>query len=262
MKSWPYLIGIAVLAAIVAVWFVSTRPQPQPTALPVVQSEAPPQPTVQHPVQPSPQDVAQTAPLLSPQQPLPALKESDVPMGEVLARLFAERKLDRFFILDHFIERFVVTVDNLPNPQLPNTHLPVKSPKGHFLAQPSDEQFVIDPANARRYTPLIELLSALDAEQVVAVYKRLYPLFQQAYQGLGYPDGYFNDRLVEVIDHLLSTPQVQGPVLLVRPKGLYLFADPELEALSAGRKIMLRIGPRNAERLRPLLRDYRRLLTQ
>jgi hypothetical protein len=102
--------------------------------------------------------------------------------------------------------------------------------------------------------------AALDTTQVVAVYKRLYPLFQQAYQELGYPKAYFNDRLVEVIDHLLVTPQITGPVYLTQPKALYLYADPDLEALSAGRKILLRCGPENAAQIKTLLHEYRKLI--
>jgi len=37
-------------------------------------------------------------------------------------------------------------------------------------------------------------------------------LFQQSYEDLGYPGQYFNDRLVEVIDDMLKTPDVQGPI--------------------------------------------------
>ena len=48
--------------------------------------------------------------------------------------------------------------------------------------------------------------------RAVALYARLYPLFQQAYEELGYPGRYFNDRLVEVIDDLLATPEPTGPV--------------------------------------------------
>ena len=86
-------------------------------------------------------------------------------------------------------------------------------------------------------------------------------MFQQSYQTLGYPDGYFNDRLIEVIDHLLATPVVKDPIRLIQPKALYLFADPALEALSAGRKILIRTGPTNAERIKKILREYRTLLT-
>ena len=67
-------------------------------------------------------------------------------------------------------------------------------------------------------------------QQLRNVYFRFYPLFQQSYQNLGYPNGYFNDRLVQVIDMLLATPQPTGPIELVRPNVMYTFADPTLEA--------------------------------
>jgi hypothetical protein len=87
---------------------------------------------------------------------------------------------------------------------------------------------------------------------------RWYPLFQQAYRELGYPDGYFNDRLVEVIDHLLAAPEVKGPVALAKPWIMWEYADPKLEALSAGHKILVRVGPENAARLKAKLREVRR----
>ena len=118
----------------------------------------------------------------------------------------------------------------------------------------------IDPANYQRYKPLIKMLAALDPAQVVAIYKKLYPLFQEAYQGLGYPDAYFNDRLIEVIDHLLDTPIVGDPIFLEQPKALYLFADPELEGFSAGRKILIRSGPENMVAIKAVLRAYRQEL--
>jgi hypothetical protein len=49
-------------------------------------------------------------------------------------------------------------------------------------------------------------------------------------------------------------------VELVRPKVLYEFEDPALEDLSAGRKIMLRIGPENASAMKAKLREIRREL--
>ena len=90
---------------------------------------------------------------------------------------------------------------------------------------------------------------------------RYYPLFQEAYEYLGYPSAYFNDRLIDVIDHLLATPVVDGPIRLVRPHVLYKYADPDLEALSAGRKALIRIGPDNANRVKQKLREIRQILT-
>jgi hypothetical protein len=44
----------------------------------------------------------------------------------------------------------------------------------------------------------------------------------------------FNDRLIEIMDHLLAAPEIEGPIELVQPKVLYRFADPELEKRSWG----------------------------
>jgi len=89
---------------------------------------------------------------------------------------------------------------------------------------------------------------------------QVYPLLQQDYEQLGYPGRYFNDRVVQVIDHLLNTPEVQAPVLLIQPKVLYEFADPKLEELSAGQKILVRIGHENAVKVKAKLREIRSAL--
>ncbi len=101
----------------------------------------------------------------------------------------------------------------------------------------------MDPQNFARYQPIVDVVGKLDMRQVAAVYVHFYPLFQQSYQDLGYPNGYFNDRLVQVIDSLLATPQPAGPIQLVRPNVMYTFADPTLESRPAGQKLLMRMGP-------------------
>ena len=103
-------------------------------------------------------------------------------------------------------------------------------------------------------------MEGVEAKRLVAAYVRMYPLFQAAYQELGYPHGYFNDRLVQAIDDLLATPDAPAP-RLAQPKVLYEFADAALEERSAGQKIMLRMGSANAARVKDKLRAIRRELT-
>jgi hypothetical protein len=265
MKNWPLRIGFLIIGVIIAVafwqYYRPTQPAPEQVFVPPPASQAPTEPVIQHPLTATPEELKAAGSVVDLEQPLPELKQSDPPMAAILARLFADQELDRFFILEHFIERFVVMIDNLPRQQLPTTHRPVKETPGRFLAQGERDQLTIDPANYRRYTPLVKMLAALDTRQVVAVYKRLYPLFQEAYEGLGYPNAYFNDRLIAVIDHLLTSPPVADPVYLVQPKALYLYADPAIEEFSAGRKILIRIGPENATQIKALLHEYRRELT-
>jgi hypothetical protein len=106
----------------------------------------------------------------------------------------------------------------------------------------------------------------------VQLYRRIYPLVQQAYEEMGFPGRHFNDRLVAVIDLLLAAPEPAGPVAvepvvveggltLARPWQHFVFADPELEALPAGQKIMVRVGLVNERRLKERLRALRGALT-
>ena len=110
-------------------------------------------------------------------------------------------------------------------------------------------------SNANRYAPFVRFVESVDAAKAAAVYLRLYPMFQRAYEEQGYPGKHFNDRLVDVIDHLLQTPEppappkvtlteVKGPIKPARPWVAYEFADPNLEARSAGQKMLLRMGRR------------------
>jgi hypothetical protein len=103
-------------------------------------------------------------------------------------------------------------------------------------------------------------LERTDPGIAVAGYRRLYPQLQKAYEDLGYPNGYLNDRVVDVIDHLLETPEAPGPLLLEQPKVLYRFADADLESRSAGQKLLLRMGVDHARVVKEKLRAVRALI--
>ena len=125
--------------------------------------------------------------------------------------------------------------------------------------------------NARRYEPFVGFVVSVEPARAAALYRRLYPLFRQAYAELGYPKGQFNDRLVEVIDHLLAAPEpkqppsvklvdVKGEVPSTRPWVRYEYTDPALESLSAGQKIMVRVGVTHERRLKAWLSGFRRAI--
>jgi hypothetical protein len=196
------------------------------------------------------------------QAPLPALNDSDPALLDSLARLSDAKRLGELFIFKDLIRRLVVTADNLPRSKLPQRDLPTPPLAGEFQVKPQGiGQAEIDPSNYRRYDGYVNFITGLDMRRLAAVYFRFYPLFQQAYADLGYPKAYFNDRLIAVIDDLLAAPRLDGPVALVQPAVAYKYADPKLEALSAGQKLMIRIGPDNAERVKAKLRELRRALT-
>jgi hypothetical protein len=190
---------------------------------------------------------------------LPAAEQSDGPMLQSLGELLG-RKWLVYIVGDGLIHRIVATVDNLPRDRLPADAMPFKRVPKAFVTTGKGATLAIGPRNSARYAAYVSLAESIDAAKLVSVYVRFYPLFQHAYEELGHPKAYFNDRLVVAIDDLLAAPELAGPVKLVKPMLHYEFADPALEARSAGQKIMIRVGNDNAARLKAKLREIRKLV--
>ena len=253
--GFPLLVGALIAASGVLYYFWSQRPEPQPaTPVPEVKSQpAPPAsagPSVEHPI-----EVPTAA-------PLPSLAESDASVHEALAGLFAGAAFDQLFQPQDLIRRFVATIDNLPRKTVAQRLIPLKPVPGPLRAAGHEGHLAIGPDNAARYTPYVRALEAVDLAKLVAIYVHFYPLFQQSYAELGYPSRYFNDRVFEVIDHLLAAPEPKGPIALTQPKVLYEFADPALQDLSAGQKVLVRMGPENEAKVKAKLRELKRALTR
>jgi hypothetical protein len=241
--------SIPVLAVIGAgVWYFSLK-NSQRFQQPSLEAPGPESPAVRYPITP---DGARA-------ESLPALNESDSAMRDALATLFG-KDLEKFFNLDGIIHRIVATIDNLPRDTVPLRLMPVKPVRGLLVTTRVGEGLAISPKNSARYNAYVRLAEAAPTQPLMAVYRRFYPLFQEQYENLGYPGKYFNDRLVDVIDHLLDAPELDQPVRLSQPEVLYQFADPKLERLSAGQKMMLRMGRENALKLKAKLREIRQAL--
>jgi len=204
------------------------------------------------------EEVAETAP----ENPLPTLDASDSAVRKDLYTLATRRVLDSLLNLNHIIRRFVVTVDNLPRKHLLRSkHRSNQAIHGQPVVEKDSSGIYLSERNFARYDSFVDLLETMSSDRMIALYLYYYPLIQAAYDDLGYSSAYFNDRLIEVIDHLLEAPNIGGRISLVRPRVLYKYADPELETLSAGQKILIRIGPPNAARVKLKLRELRGALT-
>ena len=156
----------------------------------------------------------------------------------------------------------VATIDNLPRGHVAERMRPVGRLSSNLIADDTDDGgLVLSPDNFERYTELVDMLALTDMDEIGDAYRRYYPLLQEAYVSLGYPNGYFNDRVVEVLDHLLATPEITGQIRLVRPHVLYEYADPGIEALSSGQKLLIRMGPANAARVKNALAELRARIT-
>jgi Protein of unknown function (DUF3014) len=252
------VIGVAAAVVVVAAgtWYYlysrhSTLPA-VPAAPPPAAAQAPAEPAIQHPL---------AADSQASNAPLPALADSDPALLDALGTVVGTGAVKDYLVPENIVRHIVVTIDNLARQKVSVEKRPVGPAGGNFAAQGDELHATLDPKNYARYQPMVAVISKLDMRQLVAVYVRFYPLFQHAYQDLGYPNGYFNDRLVQVIDSLLAAPSPDGPINLVRPNVMYTFADPGLESRPAGQKLLIRMGPDNAAAIKAKLTELRAAIT-
>ena len=264
-RWWPTLLVLVVIAA--GSYLYLNRPRepsrsPPPPPTPIEASSAV---TIRHPLE----DVGQGASGDDAvQAQLPPLDASDATVeGAITDLLGGEAVLDLVNSGD-YIRKAVATVDNLPRDRTSARLWPVQPTPGHFTVRQDGDRTYLSSENFPRYSAFVSLATSVDTAKLVALYVRFYPLFQQAYESLGYPGQYFNDRVVDAIDDLLATPDPGDAIELVlppldpsvevaRPWVLYRYADPALQSLSAGQKILVRMGSDNASRLKTKLRGLR-----
>ncbi|MEJ0036770.1 MAG: DUF3014 domain-containing protein [Gammaproteobacteria bacterium] len=246
-------IAVAVVAAGGAIYYFEFMKKPVPPVAP---------PAAQAPAGPAAETEKEHHPIAgAPDRPLPKLNESDSELGSALAGVFGKGPIDQMLVPEMVIRHVVVTVDNLPRNKVAEQMRPVKSIGGDTVVVTSGDSTTLGEENAARYAAVMKLVQTVDIKQLGSLYIRYYPLFQQSYEDLGYPGQYFNDRLVEVIDHLLQTPDIRGPIELKQGKVFYEYADPALEARSAGQKLLLRMGPRNQATIKAKLKELRVYVT-
>jgi len=190
--------------------------------------------------------------------PLPPLDDSDSYFLLEISQVFGTG-IESLLLREAIIDRLVTTIDNLPRERVSEKIRPVRSLPVPFAASASNDAavFLLGSENHRRYDELVNRIAAADTDSAVDIYRRFYPLFQKSYERLGYPGAYFNDRVIEVIDHLLDTPVPEGPIELIRPNVLYAFKDPELESFSSGQKLLLRMGGEHTATVKILLAELR-----
>lgn len=265
-RLWPWaLAGVLLLAgALLVAWLGGWLALTGPAAPPVVADAQRAAPAA-----PEPASAAASAPAIA--HPVPEVAEvPDAPsLTAALEAMYGRELLMTMFQLDGFVARVVATVDNLGREHAAPRNWPLVPVPGRFAVEARGGIQVVAAANAGRYEPYVRLMEQVPPARLAALYRAHYPRFQQAYEELGYPGRYFNDRLVQVIDALLATPRpasppglhlpvIQGPVQPPRPWVMHAFDDDALQALPAGQRLLLRLAPAQRARVEAWLQALRR----
>ncbi|HEL4245682.1 DUF3014 domain-containing protein [Stenotrophomonas maltophilia] len=266
---WPWVLGVVVVGGAGGWLFrdqlksladgVSVPVQSTPAS-----TGAPPQPKAAAEPAPAPPPIKHPLDAEAAADPaLPRLADSDAAAWGALSQLFQGEGPLTLLLRDHLIQRLVTQVDNLDKPSVPPTALAARPLPGNLQVEPGEGGEHIAASNAARYAPYVQAFTALDPAATATTYKRFYPLIQQAYVDLGRPEGYFNDRLVTVIDHLLETPELaQAPQVTRDERGRYRFVDPTLQSRSIGQKALLRMDVAQARAVKQQLRAIRSAITR
>lgn len=266
--------AILALALVGILWWMEQQRQAEltPEASPDTQAE-PRQPEPRHPlpkpeihhapgVEEGPEEDGQVEAEQSEvePQPLPRLADSDAEALQILSGMLGKDFVERWVKPEFVIPRAVAIVNSLDgqSPALKTWPLrPLESKPRTGEIEGEEDTLLWAVANAGRYAELIAALESVPPEQAAARYARFYPLFERAWGELGESEPYFNDRLIDVIDHLLATPQPALPFEVVPHEGRLHFADESLQSESWGRKLLIRMGTEHAGRVKEWLQRFR-----
>lgn len=189
------------------------------------------------------------------------LSTSDAVVRELAEGLSANPKLAAWLVNDDLIRRFTAAVDNIATGVSPVDQLEFLRPKKAFKVKKfGDDTFVIDPASYERYDLVTSVVTSLETEGTVALYRELKPLIDDAYAEISPPGREFDDRLEKAFDQLLGVPVLDGPQQVEPLVVTYAWGDDEIEGLTAAQRQFLRMGPENVSAIQAKLGEIRAAL--
>jgi hypothetical protein len=196
-----------------------------------------------------------------PPVPLPPLDEMDAFLRPLLAALSARPELARWLATDDLVRQLATAIDQASAGGSPARDFKVIAPSSGFLAAGRGDRRTINPASYKRYDGLVQTVTSIDASRVVQIYKTIRPRLNEAYRGMGHPEGNVDAALQRAIDILLDTPEVTEPIGLTESaSGGWAYADEDLEDLTPTQKQLLRMGPAHADAVKVWLRALRAAL--
>jgi hypothetical protein len=213
------LVGLALVAAVVAAYFALRSPAPvaQPPPAPVTKAEPAP-----------PQDA-----------PLPPAEQRDTTVRGQLGDV--SPGMAPYLNQKDLLERWVQVGNNLAEDRSPREPLSFLPAPGKFVVSGGK----IDAKSYARYDWFGSLVASVDAKKFASAVRTLRPLLTTAYHSLGYPNQTIDELSRRSLGRLIRAPVVDGPVEVVESGALYKFKDSNLETLGPVEKHMLRMGPKN-----------------
>ncbi|WP_078085039.1 DUF3014 domain-containing protein [Microbulbifer mangrovi] len=268
IKDW--LIALLVVAAVVfGIYWFAVRDTPEPEVPAPVTEPAPDTSSVDLD---KPEDEPVIPPAPEPAEPkdpprqLPALNDSDSEARKDIISLSSDGALANWIVPDEVVRKWVAAVNTATKGDLMHKNRPFNNLKDTLVVKDLETRddgqkiYVLSQENYQRYEQPVRLFAMVDTDTAVNLYQFWYPRLKQAYGELGLKNKNFHAAVLAAIDQALAAPEVEGPIKLVRPTVYYKFEDEKLEKMPGLHKLMIRIGPDNAARVKEKLRELKAAL--
>ncbi len=186
---------------------------------------------------------------------LPDLLSSDDLVRKSVAKL--SPGIAQWLTSNQLIRRYIVIVNDFAQGIRVSKHVSFLRHEEPFSVLGDVNVLYMAPKSYRRYDSLVQAMQAIDAKAAVEVYRKFRPLMLQVFSEFSYPKDISLENIVsKAAGEILAAPVIEDPIELVRPSMFYKYADPDLEALGAVQKQMIRMGPENTRIIQTKCREF------
>ena len=157
---------------------------------------------------------------------------------------------------ESLIARYAALIASISRGELPRRQLGFLLPKGNFKVLRDGEKFFASPENYRRFDNFVDLVEQVPVGQLAQLLREIDPLVRISLRQLGL-SGAPESILLGAFDRILLMSKLPSRTELVQSTVVFRFADPSLESLPEFEKQLIRMGPRNLERLQNYTRKLK-----
>jgi hypothetical protein len=260
-KVQPIILGIIVALLLATLAFIlATGDYGESTPmedLSVVQPVEIAEPVVIE-AEPEPESVPVFVPEpVEPPPPVVTEATADSYAREIIDSINGGKALKEFVAGNYVIERAVAITDALRRGEVPYKLLPVGKPASAFPISDDGLRVTMNPAGFARYDAFANWVNSLDVDAIIVAFNDYESLATAALANMGVNDFDIRGAALAATTQILATPSLPEGAELMRNEANWVYMDPEIEALTAVQKQILRMGPENAELVQQKARELR-----
>ena len=193
----------------------------------------------------------------------PAVKKILLSEGQAIKKIpeLSPRPLVQNWIsTEEYTRKTIALIDNIARNKFPKKDLAQFFLDEKFKVTKDAGNIVLDPTGYERFNKITESIVSIDSALVADIFQALEPKVQSFYDELGNTDKSFRSTFIKAVNNIQKVPVIHDPIILVRPKIYYKFADPELESMSTLNKQFVRMGPVNTLLIQNKLKEITLLI--